>query len=372
MNKLEGLMYFHFISDYEKGVKKKIYYQIKSLKKLKLDIKYTELRENKFYLNEKFIFNFFTSKNKIYKILRKIQENIIIIKMKDKTLYNHIKYLYIRNLGSTPIILGFYRFLKNNNIKIILEIPTYPYDNEIKNQSVFVKMDKYYRKRLYKYVDRIVTYSEDKEIWGIPCINISNGIDLEDVQLINKKEKNKEKIIFTSVSNCSFWHGIDRFLKSIEKYGEQENKKEIIFNIIGEGGDSSILKEIVFKNEYLSKVVKFQGFKLGKDLDDIYDETDIGIASLGRHRSGLHTMRALKNREYCAKGIPMIFSEDDPDLRDVPFVYHITPDEKLIDIEKLIDWYENINLEPKDIRKYAEQFSWDIQMKKVIDEIEKI
>ena len=111
---------------------------------------------------------------------------------------------------------------------------------------------------------------------------------------------------------------------------------------------------------------------MNQELDDIYNETDIGVGSLGRHRSGLHTMRALKNREYCAKGIPMIFSEDDPDLRDVPFVYHITPDEKLIDIEKLIVWYENINLEPKDIRKYAKEFSWDIQMKKVIDEIKKI
>lgn len=366
------MLYVHIVEEFEKGVLKKINSQVKALNKY-LEIECIEIIHNKYYLNNLEIGSGNTlSKNLYSRISKKIKNIKIIYNLRKKKLYSGYKCVYIRYLGSYPWTYSYIKFLKKIGLKIIIEIPTYPYDSEIKNENIFTKIDKYYRKKLSKYVDKIVTYSEDKEIWGIPCINISNGIDLEEVRLVNKKEKNKEKIIFTSVSNCSFWHGIDRFLKSLENYGKKENKKEIIFNIVGEGDDSNNLKKIVFKSEYLSKVVKFQGFKMGKELDDIYDETDIGVGSLGRHRSGLHTMRALKNREYCAKGITVIFSEDDPDLRDVPFVYHITPDEKLIDIEKLIDWYENINLEPKDIRKYAEQFSWDIQMKKVIDEIEKI
>lgn len=362
--------YINFIKSNEKGILKKIQFQKKSLEKY-IEINIMENINDKYFYKNIYLGNYTSKDTFLKKIERKIQEILFLKKLVNK-IEEKNGVIYLRYIYSTIFLLNFLKKLKNKNNLIIIEIPTYPYDDEIKKENMFTKMDKYYRKKLYKYVDRIVTYSEDKEIWGIPCINISNGIDLEEVKLVNKKEKNKEKIIFTSVSNCSFWHGIDRILKSLEKYGQQKKKKEIIFNIIGEGADSNNLKKIVDKSEYLSKVVKFQGFKVNQELDNIYNETDIGVGSLGRHRSGLHTMKALKNREYCAKGIPMIFSEDDPDLRDVPFVYHATADEELIDIKELIEWYEQLNLESKEIRKYSEKFSWDIQMKKVVDEIEKI
>lgn len=82
-------------------------------------------------------------------------------------------------------------------MKIILEIPTYPYDGEKINHTGIKKkkywIEKKYRKSLYKYVDRVVTFSEDDEIFGIKTIKISNGIDLETISLI-KKESKKMKI----------------------------------------------------------------------------------------------------------------------------------------------------------------------------------
>ncbi|MGL6115573.1 MAG: hypothetical protein ACRC1R_11205 [Cetobacterium sp.] len=176
--------------------------------------------------------------------------------------------------------------------------------------------------------------------------------------------------MFTSVSNCSFWHGIDRFLFSLIEYSENKDKKEIIFNIVGEGNEINKLKKIVSKNEYLLKIVKFHGFKTGDELDEIYNITNICIGSLGRHRSGIKTMRALKNREYCATGLPMIFSEDDPDFRNTSFVYHVNHNEDIIDIKKIIEWYGQMNLSCVEIREYARKFSWDIQMKKILMEIE--
>lgn len=365
------MLYINFVPKYEEGVKKKIYYQIKSLEKENKKIIISEIRENILFLGKDKIGRYSLPNTKINLVIRKIQEIIIFEKLKNKERYKNLKVIYIRYIKSSPITLSFYKFAKKNGLKIIVEIPTYPYDNEIKKQNIFTVMDRYYRTKLYKYVDKIVTYSEDKEIWGIPCINISNGIDLDEVKVVNRKEKKSNKIVFTSVSNCSFWHGIDRILFSLEKYGKLEHEKDIEFNIVGEGAESNRLKEIVSKSEYLSKIINFQGFKTGKELDSIYDRTHIGVGSLARHRSGLHVMRTLKNREYVAKGLTLIYSEDDPDLREVPFVYHITPDEELIDIEKIIKWHEQVELSPKEIREYANQFSWDIQMKKVIEEIEK-
>lgn len=371
-----NLFYFYQVKIEEKGIIKKIEAQNEILKKYTTKFYKTNSLENNLkkeylYYFDKTLLGKETYKHK-YSFFkrrliekRKIYREIIV-----NSCIKNITHIYIRYYRSDYLFLNFIKKLNEKGIKIILEIPTFPYDNEVKKNNISLLIDKYYRKKLYKYVDRIVTYSLDKHIWGIPCINISNGIDLKKIKKINKKQQ--KEIIFTSVSNCSFWHGIDRVLKSLEKYGEQINKKDIIFNIVGEGNELENFKKIVMNSDYLSKIVKFQGFKLGEDLDKIYDKTDIGIGSLARHRSGLYTMRALKNREYCAKGLPMIFSEDDPDLREVPFVYHATADEQLINIEELLEWYEQLKLEPKEIRKYSEKFSWDIQMKKVLDEVQKI
>ena len=68
---------------------------------------------------------------------------------------------YIRYNLADIFFLQFLKFLKESQIKTVLEIPTYPYDGELCNG--YKKMeDAYYRKQLSEYVDKIVTYSNDK------------------------------------------------------------------------------------------------------------------------------------------------------------------------------------------------------------------
>ena len=50
-----------------------------------------------------------------------------------------------------------------------------------------------------------------------------------------------------------------------------------------------------------------------------------------------------------------------------PFLIEIGNNEKLFDIEKIIEWYKNLKITSKEIREYSKNFSWDIQMKKVVD-----
>lgn len=58
------------------------------------------------------------------------------------------------------------------------EIPTYPYDMEHKGiSSIFVLfIDKIYRKKLHKYVDRIVTLTDDEKIFNCKTLKITNWI----------------------------------------------------------------------------------------------------------------------------------------------------------------------------------------------------
>lgn len=119
----------------------------------------------------------------------------------------------------------------------------------------------------------------------------------------------------------------------------------------------------------LDKYVHFHGNSFGEELDDFFERSDFGIASLGRHRSGITKIKTLKTREYAARGIPFIYSEEDDDFDKMPFVIKAPADETPIDINSIVEFNKSLKLEPSDIRKSIENtLSWKIQMQKVIDE----
>ncbi len=367
------IIFFSLIEEEILGVRKKIKAQVKSLEKLtRSKLIEARIEKENFYFGEKKIAKYKFKKVFFNKILKKIALVKILSRLKKEEYYKNIDVIYIRNFKCTPMSISWLRFLKKQDLKILLEIPTYPYDREIRdNNSIVIKflvwLDKVYRKKLYLYVDKIITFSEDKKIFNIPCINISNGIDLEEVKLIKKKEH--KGVNFISVSQCHFWHGIDRFLYSLLQYRKNGGKEEIKFYIVGEGSETPKLKKIVEDNIELQDIVIFHGFKSREELDEIYNNSDIALGSLGIHRLKLESVQPLKNREYCAKGLPFVIGFNDPNFKNKEYVYEVSYDDELIDIEKLIKWYKNLEISPEEIRKDAEDFTWDIQMKKVLDNI---
>lgn len=362
------ILYLTFMPEKYIGVHKKINAQIKSLEKLiQNKVKECRLRNEILYFDEEEIGKYNCGEKIYQKILRKFQEYLILKKLQKKELYKELEYIYIRRFSATVWLINYLKFLKKLNKKIILEIATYPYDNETKKEHYFSKQDKIWRNEYYKYVDKVVTFSDDREIWNIPCINIANGIDLEEVKLIKKKAH--EGVNFISVSQCHFWHGIDRFLYSLLQYRKNGGKEEIKFYIVGEGNETSKLKKIVEDNIELQDIVIFYGFKSGEELDEIYNNSDIALGSLGIHRLKLESVQPLKNREYCAKGLPFIIGFNDPNFKNKEYVYEVSYDDELVDIEKLIKWYKNLEISSEEIRKDAEEFTWEIQMKKVLDNI---
>lgn len=328
-------------------------------------------------------------------ILRKIYQKNLIISEYSRTIVgrlfsliryndlisfiqkNKIELIYIRYYKDcNPFFLKFLKNLKKIKVKIIIEIPTYPYDLENIDQGFFKKIfyfiEKHSRKNLKKYVDKIVTFSPDKKIYGIETIRIENGVDLSKVKKIKRKiVREKDEIVFVGVAEINFWHGYDRMINSIKKYIENFNKRNIKFYIVGNGQKKYIeeLKKLVKSNE-LEDCVKFLGFKSGEELDEIYDHTDICVGCLGNHRKGITYLSPLKNREYCAKGLPIIFSEKDVSLLYKDFVYKVTEDESIIELEKIIKWYKNLKINSDDIRNHAvKEFSWDCQLRKVMENI---
>ncbi|WP_195947759.1 glycosyltransferase [Paraclostridium bifermentans] len=326
--------------------------------------------------------------NTVYnKILNRIPmvnlySNKIVKDIIDYDLEN-INYIYIRKFIIDKSFLKMLKKikLKNNKIKILLEIPTYPYDlewNRKIDKPLLIK-EKLSRKKLNKYVDRIITFSNDDIIFGVPTIKINNGIDLSKIntQSINKKEKNCINLI--GVALLAKWHGYDRIIQGLKNYYDnQQIPKEIKLNIVGEGSELNSLKKLVKQYKLEDKVI-FYGKLFGEELEKIYNKSDIAIGSLGMHRIGMKDGYTLKLREYCARGIPFIKSYYDKVFDESYFKYMINfpCNDCAIDMSEIIRFYEEIKIIDKDIRiDYMREFAkenltWEKQMKKIDDYIVK-
>lgn len=231
----------------------------------------------------------------------------------------------------------------NPHMKIILEIPTYPYINEFKG---IVKWDiqlkeKIWTPKLKKYIDRVITFSDDEEIFGIPCINLSNAYDFS--RPINQLEKKDQSLHLLGVAALCFYHGYDRVILGMDKYYNSIGKKrDVIFTIVGDG---PVLKdyEKMVTRFHLEDKVKFMGRVDFSELDEFYRNADIGIDSLARHRSGVTYNSSLKGKEYLAKGLPILSGvKTDLDGRNLPFYYRVPSDDTPIDIADLIEWYSQL------------------------------
>ncbi|WP_324283384.1 glycosyltransferase [Fusobacterium polymorphum] len=371
------LLYLCFVEIVEiSGISKKMLYQVKAFQNAGFDVKlcYEKIEKDKIYRK---IYDTSITLEEVKN--RKISRQFLHYKydkLIEYILEEKIKVIYIRyNHIANPSFINFLKTLKGKNIKIILEVPTYPYDLEYTNVNFLAKLkhsiEKIYRQKMKKYIDRIVTFTNDEEIFGIKTISINNGISLEDISIIKKdKKEDKNKINFIGVAGISFWHGFDRMLLAMVKYYKKTPKREVIFHIVGDGDKVVIdsLKKIV-KDNNLEKYVIFYGYKFGKELDEIYNKADIAVGSLGAFRKNIQVGSALKVREYCAKGLPFILSEEDTCIKEV-FMYKIINDETIFDIEEIIEWYNNLKVSAEEIREYTKNnLTWDIQMKKVVDYI---
>ena len=96
----------------------------------------------------------------------------------------------------------------------------------------------------------------------------------------------------------------------------------------------------------------------------------MAIGSLARHRSGITNIKTLKNREYAARGLSFIYSEQDSDFEDKPYILKVPADESPIEVNKKIEFYKKLNTIPLEIRSSILSLSWEAQMNKVIKAIE--
>ncbi len=251
---------------------------------------------------------------------------------------------YIRHGMGDPFFFHFLKKLKSENTKVILEIPTYPYDPECENNKldkINLFLDKLYRNKLYPYVNRIAAITKEDFIFCIPVLHMGNGINYELIPLRNV-DKSREGIHLIAVACMEYWHGYDRLLKGLGEYYNNEWDIHCYLHLVGEGRELTEYKKIV-QEYHLETKVFFYGKKYGEELNDIYDKCDIGVECLGIHRKKLELSSSLKSREYMARGMPMITSaklDIFPHVSD--YILKLPEGEERIQINAIINFYHQI------------------------------
>ncbi len=303
----------------------------------------------------------------------------IIRQIRLKTYYNHIvdyvtknsiELVYVRFALDNPLMVFLYKKLKKLSIKVYLEIPTYPYDNERNATTLFFKalvfIGKITRRYFRCYVDKVVTVQNYDSILGIPTVKISNGIDLSKIK--EREPQAHDEFNMVGVAHIGFWHGYDRIINGIGDYYNKGGQEDIHFYIIGDG--NSIMEELreLAQQRKVGDRIHFEGRKDSSELDPYFSIADLAIGSLAGHRKGIIDAKPLKCVEYAARGIPFIYSEHNSDFDNTPFIMRFSEDDTPIDVENLLKFTSGIKYTPSMMRKYVEDnLTWAKQMKRIME-----
>lgn len=355
MRRLLYLTTWDFSDGPSTGITNKIRAQLKAFESYGFSVDYTCISNNETILCKD---GQIISLGKVGKF-RKLAANFHLAKRLKQENYDC---LYSRYGLADIYYLKILKIFAKKGSKIVVEIPSYPYDKErlpgITWQLLYT-LDKVCRRKLGMYVSRIATYSDDKNIFNIPTINIYNGIDFSTVK-IREPQNNANEIHLIAVAAFAKWHGYDRLLAGLGEYYKKAEQRKVIFHLVGDGAVKKEYEEIISKYK-IQQYVIFHGMKFGKELDELYNLCDIGVENLGFHRSGVYHESTLKSREYGAKGLPFITSCIVDGFHDADFVLKFQPNEDSIDVDKIVMFYDLMYNGVKkekiasDIRRLAEQ-----------------
>lgn len=372
---------FHGFSEYS-GISKKIRYQVKGLEQCGHTVSvctYTlnEERHRIRMIDNRIIADYGTGK------WAAIKKRCSYDCISHFSTTHGIELVYVRSFhNANPFTIHLFKKLQEAGIKIVMEIPTYPYDSEYKGFPFIARInlliDKLYRSSLAGQLNAIITYSNENSIFGQRTIRISNGIDFESIPVKRRKGLNSSDIHLIGVAEVHYWHGYDRLIDGLGKYYQTPHSLNVYFHIVGGVGASEMYHSIhapgfhdLIVSYHLEKYVIFHGQKMGEELDALFDEADFAIGSLARHRSGIDAIKTLKNREYAARGIPFIYSETDEDFDKMPYILKAPADESAIDIRNIIRFYQTAGQSPEEIRNSIQHLSWKEQMNIVINNLTK-
>lgn len=376
MNKKKKMFFLTnmFPNDDSRGITKKVFAQMRAFEKLGYEVQYyTGYKDDgAVILNRDGSVAFFKKYPTKINIVNRLLRNKILKRMSYdffKTTEEKFDCVYLRYLFFDPISIKMFREAKKHTPYLLLEMHSYPNYNkgQYSLYPVFA-IDRICRNRAIKYIDKIVAISKSKNIFGKPTYNIDNGIDLDSIKPQRKNPHKGLNII--SVSYEWLAHGYDRLIKGLYEYYKDDSMDKIDVQIILVGTVMASTERLIHSLG-MDSHVKCVGIKKGSELDEIYDNCDLGAGCLAVHRVNTQDSSGLKTKEYIAKGIPFFYAGEPLFAKEsFPYALQLKSDETPININSIIAFNDSIKETvgmTEKMREWAKEYTWETQMKPVFE-----
>lgn len=266
-----------------------------------------------------------------------------------------------------PLVFFVMIWLRIRGKKVIVDVPT-PRVTGLREMDTMVRnpIKRYIRKSI-SYISAswvlmpanlIIQYASEGKWFSQGLRNkthkMGNGILITDnIPLIRAGWPSKT-LNLIAVAQLANWHGYDRMIMALAELKNKCLPHEVTFTIVGDGEALPFLKAVA-KNLNLDNI-NFTGRLMGDDLDKAFENSHVGVASLGLYRICLNEASVLKTREYMSRGLPVIVAGKDPDFDcECSFRVEVNNSEEINSIvnalENLPKLLDKINC--NNIRKYA-------------------
>lgn len=289
-----------------------------------------------------------------------------------------VDFLYIRHMIPSPKLIALLRTAKKREIRVYYEIPTYPYYGEQFKASrrkyrvvIKIGLDVIFWPLIYQYIDRLVVIrSSTKAKMYHKMIEITNGVRVDNIQSKSYLESEPGVFRMVAVGTLFPYHGYDRVLKGMADCGERVGNTRVEFHVVGSSQTIDDLHRMT--DELKLNNVIFHGVKSTEELNEMYEQFNVGLGCLALHRRNADIDTTLKVIEYYCRGVPVISSGKCP-LLDERFSYVVADNEDAIDIADIYRYYCGLETaQLQSISRIAkQQFAWENIMTKCLKDVQK-
>lgn len=332
-------------------------------------VKVEKCRNSYFYISSNSSFDYIMQTKQLLKIF-----------LKDLDV-SEFDLIYIRHMFPNNILLNLLSTLKKAKIKIVYEIPTYPYYYEQYNVSenklkaiVKTVLETVYWPLIYSRIDTLCTVNCNSKAKKFSKMkSIHNGVDslnaLKNIDGLKNLGLPEFEII--GVGTIYSYHGYDRIIKSLaECKGILKNGKKIIFHIVGSSNEIEKLKQLS-SNLNMKDNVIFHGKQFGDSLDYVFDRCLLGVGTLALSIRKADIDTSIKNIEYLCRNLPVVTSGFIFDIDEKIALYKIVKENKNIDFNELYEFSKNFYEydKTKEIKNLINAFEWKNIMQSILKTI---
>ena len=284
--------------------------------------------------------------------------------------------LYVRYIPFPPTAGGLGRAQRRAGGRLVMEIPTYPQENDIPQKALYrllLTLNNRFLRRFTRYVDLIALIGEKPEglVYGCPTVNINNGANLARLPLRVPRNP-ADGVHLLLLATMNYYQGYDRLLGG---YNEQTKRLPLYIHLVGNDFDGTA-KSLMAEAARLGVGERWinHGPQYGPPLDALFDGCDVGVGGLGESRRGRSVSTELKIRDYVGRGIPTVYAgEDDMLATPADFLLQLPNDESPVDLQAVYDFGLRMKAQtgvPERMRAYAKaHMAWEDQLRKVLETV---